>query len=84
MLFDHRNASTSCVYIRIADVDPPSLLRDVYGHLTLLEAIKASDPDKAQEVFANTLEAWLAITRGEFAQHCRRTPRKANAGVAAP
>jgi DNA-binding GntR family transcriptional regulator len=56
------------IAIRIGVVDPLSLLRDAYAHLPLLAAIKAGDPDKAQQVFAGTLEGWLAITRAEFAQ----------------
>jgi DNA-binding GntR family transcriptional regulator len=59
------------VAIRIAAVDPLSLLRDAYGHLPLLEAIKAGDPKKAQQAFASTLEGWLSITRTEFAHEAQ-------------
>jgi len=54
------------IAIRIAAVDPMSLLRDALGHLPLLEAIKSRDAEKAQQAFASTLEGWLAITRTEF------------------
>ncbi len=54
--------------IRIGAVDPLGLLRDAYGHLPLLEAIKRAEPDKAEEAFKSTVEDWLAITRSEFQQ----------------
>jgi len=37
----------------------------------LLETIKSSDPDKPHQVFARTLEGWMAITRVEFAPEAR-------------
>ena len=56
----------SFIAIRITTVDPLGLLRDAYGHLPLLEAIKRRDPDKAEEVFRSTVDDWLAIVQSEF------------------
>jgi DNA-binding GntR family transcriptional regulator len=56
------------IAIRAAALDPLSLVRDAVAHLPLLEVIQSGDPDKAQQVFASTLESWLAITRAEFAR----------------
>jgi DNA-binding GntR family transcriptional regulator len=52
--------------IRIATVDPRSLVRDARGHLPVLKAIKAHDPDQAQQAFAATADNWLEITRSEY------------------
>src|SRR5574340_886566 len=52
--------------IRIATVDPHSLVRDAKGHLPLLEAIEAPAPERAQQAFAATAEDWLDITRSEY------------------
>jgi len=54
------------IAIRITTVDPLRLLRDAYGHLPLLEAIKRGDPEKAEEVFKSTIDDWLAIAQSEF------------------
>lgn len=64
------------VAIRISSLDPLSLLRDAYGHLPLIEAIKARDAEKAKRAFASTLDAWLSITRAEFAENAELEERR--------
>ena len=66
------------VAIRISSLDPLSLLRDAYGHLPLIEAIKARDAEKAKQAFASTLDAWLSITRAEFAENAELEERKSS------
>jgi len=56
------------IAIRITTLDPLSLLRDATAHLPLLEAIKAHDAARVQQIFIATLENWLEITRSEFAR----------------
>ncbi|MGA2267813.1 MAG: GntR family transcriptional regulator [Bryobacteraceae bacterium] len=64
--------------IRIATVDPLSLLRDAYEHLPLLEAIKAHDADGARNSFVSTVDDWLAVTRAEFARASELQPEASN------
>lgn len=65
----------SFIAIRIATLDPLSLLRDAYGHLPLLEAIRKRDADHARETFASNVDEWLEITRSEFAQASEGEPQ---------
>lgn len=62
------------IAIRIATVDPLSLMRDANEHLPILEAIKVKDSDAAQRAFVRTLDDWLAITRSEFASASEAQP----------
>ena len=66
------------VAIRISSLDRLSLLRDAHGHLPLIEAVKARDAEKAKLAFASTLDAWLSITRAEFAETEELEERKSS------
>lgn len=54
--------------IRIGSVNPLALQNDAAGHLPLLEAIKARDPQAASRAFQQGIEDWLAVAREELAE----------------